>query len=232
MSDYFEEVAAGLRAAVARQAHLPWYRRTRVRRRRVLVVLLAGLLAAGTALAATGTFDSGTTVVSASCEISTARTTGTFVHPCVFVLGDGSRFSCPPTFARTLQSADTLEHARACTRLRSLAIPAPWQPVVVQIRKVATCLSGAGLQVSGGPSLGVAHRDPSSPVGELTVQNSNSPILVGFYLSARVAEQSELAVIHSAGSNERVERRGNVIVLWASSSPGRQRGPFERCAFS
>jgi hypothetical protein len=62
MSDYFDHVERELRAAVRGQAHLPWWVRLWLRHSRALVVVLAGLIVAGPALAAAGVFQSGSPV--------------------------------------------------------------------------------------------------------------------------------------------------------------------------
>jgi hypothetical protein len=59
MSDYFDQVERGLREAVARRAHMPWYDRLRPRPSRPLAVAVACLIATGSALAATGAFRTG-----------------------------------------------------------------------------------------------------------------------------------------------------------------------------
>jgi hypothetical protein len=63
MSDYFDHVERGMREAVRGGAHLPWYLRLRPRPSRPLVVIVACLIAAtGSALAATGVFQTGAPV--------------------------------------------------------------------------------------------------------------------------------------------------------------------------
>jgi hypothetical protein len=59
MSDYFDRVEQGLREAVRRGAHMPWYLRVRPRPSRPVVVALASLVATGSALAATGVLRTG-----------------------------------------------------------------------------------------------------------------------------------------------------------------------------
>ena len=62
MNDYFGRVQQELRGAVARRSHLPWYLRIRLRSSRPAVIVLAGLVATGSALAASGVFRTGTPV--------------------------------------------------------------------------------------------------------------------------------------------------------------------------
>jgi hypothetical protein len=61
MSDYFDRVESELRAALRRSAQRPWYARLRGRRR-ALILVFAGLVVAGPALAAAGVFQTGTPV--------------------------------------------------------------------------------------------------------------------------------------------------------------------------
>lgn len=139
-------------------------------------VALAGCgssLSSGQAARA-GSFDSATVVSSTSCSVSGTEKTQNVVHPCVFVLGDGRRLPCPPAYARAVQSADTLEHAKACTRLRPLAIPASWRPVLAALQKAGSCLTRQGWRVSGGPSLGDPYRRAETPIGELQVHNGTA----------------------------------------------------------
>jgi len=59
MSDYFDRVEQGMREAVRRGAHMPWYLRLRPRPSRSVAVVVACLLATGSALAATGVLRTG-----------------------------------------------------------------------------------------------------------------------------------------------------------------------------
>ncbi len=59
MSDYFDRVEQGMREAVRRGAHVPWYSRLRPRPSRPVTVVVACLLATGSALAATGVLRTG-----------------------------------------------------------------------------------------------------------------------------------------------------------------------------
>jgi hypothetical protein len=59
MSDYFDRVEQGMREAVRRGAHVPWYSRLRPRPSRPVAVVLACLVVTGSALAATGVLRTG-----------------------------------------------------------------------------------------------------------------------------------------------------------------------------
>ena len=73
MSDYFDRVERGLREAVRRGAHIPWYARVRRRPSRPVAVVLACLVVSGTALAATGAFRTGAPVGAEVPAIPTAN---------------------------------------------------------------------------------------------------------------------------------------------------------------
>jgi len=62
MNDYFGRVQQELRGAVGRRSHLPWYLRMRPRLSRPMVVVVAGLIATGSALAASGILRTGAPV--------------------------------------------------------------------------------------------------------------------------------------------------------------------------
>jgi hypothetical protein len=62
VNDYFGRVQQELRSAVGRRSHLPWYLRIRLRLSRPAIVALAGLVATGSALAASGILRTGAPV--------------------------------------------------------------------------------------------------------------------------------------------------------------------------
>jgi hypothetical protein len=62
VSDYFDRVERGMREAMRRGAHEPWYLRLRVRLSRPVMVAVACLVVCGSALAATGVFRTGAPV--------------------------------------------------------------------------------------------------------------------------------------------------------------------------
>ena len=62
MSDYFDRVEQGMREAVRRGNHIPWYARLRPRPSRPVAAVLACLVVTGSALAATGAFRTGAPV--------------------------------------------------------------------------------------------------------------------------------------------------------------------------
>jgi hypothetical protein len=86
----------------------------------------------------------------------------------VFTLTDGRRLGCPPSFARSPQTVYSLEHAAACKRLAPFRIPLSWRWVLASLQWARGCLTGRGLKVLGGPSLGMSN-GPDGPIGELDV---------------------------------------------------------------
>jgi hypothetical protein len=233
MNDYFDQVERGLRAAVRRHAHLPWYVRIRLRHPRALVVVLTGVLVAGPALAAAGLFQTDTQVTSSSCSMSAASTGSRASGSCTFLLSDGRRFRCPPAFGtRPTLSVSALEHAKACSRLPTIAIPAPTRAIFAAIEKARTCLTTQGFRVTGGPFYPT---DPpyrqSVPDGELVIE-SVTPTFIAFYDSGRTAQRFERQLVQNADRlGGRVERRGAVTVLWTRQPAAQQRSGIEACAF-
>jgi hypothetical protein len=73
MSDYFDRVEQGMREAVRRGAHIPWYVRLRLRPSRPVAAVLACLVVTGSALAATGAFRTGAPVGAEVPAIPTAN---------------------------------------------------------------------------------------------------------------------------------------------------------------
>jgi hypothetical protein len=73
MSDYFDRVEQGMREAVRRGAHIPWYARLRLRPSRPVAAALACLVVTGSALAATGAFRTGAPVGAEVPAIPTAN---------------------------------------------------------------------------------------------------------------------------------------------------------------
>ncbi|MFI4978009.1 MAG: hypothetical protein ACHQC8_04955 [Solirubrobacterales bacterium] len=73
MSDYFDRVEQGMREAVRRGAHIPWYARVSPRPSRPVAAVLACLVVTGSALAATGAFRTGAPVGAEVPAIPTAN---------------------------------------------------------------------------------------------------------------------------------------------------------------
>ncbi|MGH2865873.1 MAG: hypothetical protein ACRDJX_11585 [Solirubrobacteraceae bacterium] len=71
MSDYFDRVERALRNAAAERRHVPWYRRVALRPSRGVAVVATCLVATGSALAASGVFQTGTPVAPEVAPIAT-----------------------------------------------------------------------------------------------------------------------------------------------------------------
>lgn len=150
---------------------------------------------------------------------------------CVFVLTDGRRFGCPLSFGHGTQTPDSLARAKACHMLRPLAIPASWRPVIAAIARARSCLTGHGLQVTGGPSLG-SSRSADTPIGELEIANPAAPpVFVGFYVNPKRALEFERTSLKGAGHAGQLVRHGNVIMLWPLAPSSQQQAIEEACAF-
>ena len=199
----------------------------------LLVTIVAAGCASSASSGSAGTFNSSAVVSWTTCtEVGAAGGTGTLVRPCVFVLGDGRRFSCPPAFAHRVQTATTLEHGKGCHPLSPLAIPVSWRPGLAALQRAGACFTDQGLRVSGGPSLGAPSHGPQTPIGELFVQHGNAPIFVAYYESAQAAQRFEPIVAASAKRfGGRLARAGRVIVLWTRPPTNSQRKAVEACAF-
>ena len=164
----------------------------------------------------------------AVCDGIPTGANGEDARPCVLVLSDGTRFSCPQDFARMV--ADTLQLAGTCKRLRPIAVPLSWRVVLAALARTRSCLTRQGLHVSGGPSLGLPSDSPQTPLGELAIRNGVTPTLIGFYSSSRVAQQLEPAAIEKVRSFGHVERHNEAIILWTAHPTSEQRMLTEACA--
>lgn len=170
-------------------------------------------------------------VSSVSCT-SSAGVTGVVAQSCVFTLSDGRRFSCPDALTRTTQTAAGLEHAKACTRLTSLPIPASSRPIFAALERVRSCLTSRGLRVVGGPIIGLGATTPDTPLGELIVVRDRAPTFIAFYKSSQAARRSEPTLIQNAQRlGGVVARRGAVAVLWSRPPANDRRAAVEACAF-
>ncbi|HEY6396730.1 MAG TPA: hypothetical protein VIX82_04670, partial [Solirubrobacteraceae bacterium] len=203
-------------------------------RRRVLIAVLGLALVAGLALAACG--GGSPTVVqvsSVSCRTSSTAATGVVDHPCVFTLTDGTRFGCPESFALgRSQTPARLEHAKACTRLPPVQVPASSRPVFAAVEKARSCLIGLRLRVVGGPVVGLGATTPDTPLGELIVVRDAAPTFIAFYKTSQAARQAEPMVLQNVRRlGGRAARRGAVTVLWSRPPASARRADVEACAF-
>ena len=173
-------------------------------------------------------------VSSVSCATSYSKATVRPIHPCVFTLTDGRRLGCPPSFARSPQTVYSLEHAAGCRRLAPFRIPLSWRPVLAALERARGCLTGRGLKVLGGPSLGMSSGS-GGPIGELDVVRGRNamPTLIGYYRSAEAARRFEPAALRNARRVRRlVDRIGEVIVFWPHPPIREQRVRTEGCVFA
>lgn len=168
---------------------------------------------------------------SANCQTSLTQSTGKPARPCVFVFSDGARFSCPQTFGHVAPGTETLELAGDCRRLLPLAIPLSWRQVFTALDKARSCLSNEGLDVAGGPSLGLPRDSPETPIGELSIADGDALTLIGFYVNSRVARQSASAALRKVKPLGQVARRHEAIILWTRRPTSAQRTLAESCAF-
>lgn len=225
--DYFDDVERGLRAAVRRRAHLPWYLRLRPRYRGALAIAVAALVAAGPALAAAGVFESGLQVTSSTCSASGGSADAGPTAACTFALSDGRRFACPESMALTHPSAGDVVRARSCSRLP----PATGTPAGnAAVARVRHCLAVRRLRSRGGPAPSSGAREGSGPDGELVVGDAGTGAIAAFYPSARVARQLERGVRQRARRfGGQVERRGAVTVVWTRSPASAVRAAVRHC---
>jgi hypothetical protein len=149
----------------------------------------------------------------------------------VFVLTDGRRFSCPQSLSAGRPTVSSLEHAKACTRLTPIRIPASWRPVFALIENVRSCLSSRGLRVLGGPVLGAPAEGPQTPLGELIV--GPPPTFIAFYKNRQAAREAEPMVLQNARRlGGVVARRGAVTVIWTRPPVSARRAVVDGCAFT
>lgn len=175
-----------------------------------------------------------TQVSSAICSSATVtvspggRTSSSEPASCVFVLSDGRRFRCPPSFGRSTPSVSALEHSKACVRLPPLRLSAAVRAVVAVIDAAHRCLVARHLRVTGGPVL--PPQGPDSPSGELIVGGDHGGALIAFYTDPGRAKQLEPEVIQNARRlGGHVERHGAVTVLWLRQPTGQLRGSLHAC---
>lgn len=228
MSTYFEQVEHGLSAAVRRHAHMPWYRRLWVHHPRTLVVVLAGVLATGPALAVAGVFDGGTDVTVVNCSTTRTGRSAATESSCVFVLSDGRRFSCPSTFARPTPSVSTLERASACIPLKRLEIGTSLQRVSQALATTRRCLSAQGFRAVGSPV--PPSQGAGAPQGELMLVRRGTSAFIAFYGSEAQAVSREPSLLKTAKHfGGLVERRGAIAIVWTATPSASLRHTVETC---
>ena len=103
--------------------------------------------------------------------------------------------------------------------------------MLAALERTRSCLIGKGLQVAGGPSLGMPSDSPGTPIGELSIANGETPTLIGFFENSRAARQFAPAALHNAKPLGQVERRDKAVILWTARPTSAQRSTAEACAF-
>lgn len=225
MTNYFDEVERGVRAAVRRRAHLPWYLRLRPRHRGALAIAIAAVVAAGPALAVAGVFTSGLQVSSASCSASGGSASARSGASCTFALSDGRRFLCPQALARSHPTVDDILHASSCRPLTAAASPPPGGTALARARD---CLIVHGFRPRGGPAASSGD-DGRGPDGELIIGDATRGAIAAFYPDARAAKLIEPTIRENARRSDQVQRHGNVTVVWIGSPMPELRTALWRC---
>lgn len=204
-------------------------RRPRPGRRVVAATVLAGVIACGTAIAATKILKSGTTITSASC--SAAGSNASAVRSsCTFVLSNGERFVCTPSFAGSRPGVEAIERSSACSSTEPLHPPAGSSVVAGRIVNVRRCLASKGLTAYGGVAPQPVGANTNAPAGELTVASDGAEAVIAFYESARRARQLVPQIEKKAARFKAlVEQQGPITIVWAGSRSSSLHALVTRC---
>jgi hypothetical protein len=133
---------------------------------------------------------------------------------CVFVLTDGRRFRCPEHIAHAVQTASSLERARACRAIAPLHLTAAARRVTAAIESAQACLISHKVRAIGNAVLPPL-TDPSSPDGELIAGYLPNGALIAFYRDINKADQLEPGLLRNAHRlHAQVERRGTATIFW------------------
>lgn len=199
---------------------------------------LAGLVAlvvAGCGTATNRSNESGTgqatsyaQAVNASCN--TAGTNGKLERTsCVFVLADGRQFSCPPRFARAVQTASSLERSTSCRTIARLHLSAAVRRVTAAIESAQACLTSHKVRTIGNALLPPL-ASSNSPDGELIAGYLPSGALIAFYRNIEKAERLEPAVLRNARRlHSQLERAGAVTIFWSRAPTAALRHAVQAC---
>jgi hypothetical protein len=190
--------------------------------RRALVGLVA-ILAAGCGTATNGSNPTETEraagnanyaqVAEGSCATGEANGKP-FKPPCVFVLADGRRFSCPWRFAQAVQTASSLERSNACRAIAPLHLGAAVRRVTAAIGSAQACLIAHKVRAIGNAVL-PALAGPGSPDGELIAGYLPNGALIAFYRDVTKAVRLEPEVLRNARRiHAQIERSGAVTIFW------------------
>lgn len=148
---------------------------------------------------------------------------------CVFTLADGRRFNCPRRFARTVQTAGSLERSTACRAIAPLHLSAAVRRVTAAIESMQACLASHQIRAIGNavlPPLAGAN----SPDGELIAGYLPTGALIAFYRDIKKATRLEPAVLRNARRiGAHVQRSGTVTIFWLRPPPAKLRRAVQAC---
>ena len=166
--------------------------------------------------------------VNASCNTSAVN--GKPVKAsCVFVLADGRRFSCPPRFAQSVQTASSLKRSTSCRTIAPRHLSAAVRRVTAAIESARACLTSHKVRTIGNAVLPPLAR-PNSPDGELIAGYLPNGALIAFYRSIEKAKRLEPALLRNARRlHSQVERAGAVTIFWPRPPTATLRRAVQAC---
>jgi hypothetical protein len=133
---------------------------------------------------------------------------------CVFVLADGRRFRCSERIAHAVQTASSLERARACRAIAPLRLTAAARRVTAAIESAQACLISHKVRAIGNAVLPPL-TEPRSPDGELIAGYLPNGALIAFYRDINKADHLEPGLVRNAHRfHVQVERRGTATIFW------------------
>ena len=182
-------------------------------------------------------------VTQASCGAEGVANGRRFTSSCVFMLVDGRRFRCPQRFAQSVQTAGSLERARACSAITPVHLGAAVKRVTATIEAAQACLTAHGVRAIGGPVLpispvlpfGVPHlpalaASQNGPDGELIAGFLPNGALLAFYRDVAKAVRLEPAILNNARRiHAQVQRRGATTIFWSRPPPAALRSAVTAC---
>lgn len=155
-------------------------------------------------------------VNSASCAASGGAGKQTR-NSCTFVLNDGRRLGCNPTFNGPTPSVPQLLRD-GCRWIAPLKLSRSMRAVIARIDSGRSCLTSKGLHAAGGPAFPSRPPDPVQPDGELVISSSSDPTFIAFYTDAARAKRIEPALRRDdSGKHVLLERRGAVTIVWTQA---------------
>lgn len=176
-------------------------------------------------------------VTQASCGGEGVAHGRRFTSPCVFMLVDGRRFRCPQRFARAVQTAGSLERARACVAIAPVHLGAAVRRVTATIEAAQACLTAHKVRAIGGPVLPVGVPDlhalaasQNGPDGELIAGYLPNGALLAFYRDVAKAARLEPAILNNARRiHAQVQRRGATTIFWSRPPAAALRSAVQAC---